>query len=421
VAVDCSGALYQSAAGARHSQPAQRRLWSPTMAHLERKMDIIDLLQSDEANLPFESNGDLEDFLRSKFDAYLQKVGDLSASEPTQAKLHNLLPDMRALADGVLSSLRDWLDAKPDLAFIALENGLAKLSAQLDILTSKPVDDAGSGPLYRVRVAELGARLTLADMFHIPFEKRDRVGSMRYSFPGLPCLYLGRSAFVCWEEMGRPNLHDLWISRYGIPGGASVRVLDFSHRPAQMAAGVGDRRANRVLVGIPDEMAAAYAALWPLIAACSVKRATQCQKLFVVEYVVPQLLLQWVLRQIRGGTPNHIDGIRYFSTHVQDHDVGIAGTNYVFPVQRRQKQGHCSVLGSKFHLTPPVNWQIAMAMGERPAYREYNKVSFEMTSGKKVEYMFTDFARFEAFADEIDLVAIPPTAQPHPAPPAPSD
>lgn len=47
---------------------------------------------------------------------------------------------------------------------------------------------------YRMRIREKNHKHFAAkDMFHIPFHLRGRVSSQRYSLPGYPCLYAGRS------------------------------------------------------------------------------------------------------------------------------------------------------------------------------------------------------------------------------------
>ena len=42
-------------------------------------------------------------------------------------------------------------------------------------------------------------------MFHIPFEKNYLIKNERFSISGFPSFYLGKSVYVCWEEMGRPD------------------------------------------------------------------------------------------------------------------------------------------------------------------------------------------------------------------------
>ena len=47
--------------------------------------------------------------------------------------------------------------------------------------------------------------IDLVEMFHIKYELRGKVQTQRCSFPGLPCLYLGCSSYVCWLELNRPQ------------------------------------------------------------------------------------------------------------------------------------------------------------------------------------------------------------------------
>lgn len=369
-------------------------------------MNLVDLLDSNAADLPFTGDTDFEQQLRDRFDAYFQEASRLSSSDARNAAFLAILPDSKHLADKVIESLGHWLDAAPDLALDALSTGLSRLNSQVDKLTSQDVGAANTGPMFRARVADLGARLGLAEMFHIPFNLRDRVTTQRYSFPGLPCLYLGRSLYVCWEELGRPDLHRLWVTKLKVAPTKTIRVLDFGHRPAFIAAGL-DQTYNGSGQGVSEAHATAYAALWPLIAGCSVKCNPSRQRSFVVEYVVPQLLLRWLVRRMHNGGANRLDGIRYFSTHIEDHNVGVAGMNYVFPAQTRSAAGFCPQLKAKFHMAPPANWQIATAGSQPPPYPSYNQVRFEFTPGWLEDYRFTVFSRVEGFLDGLQVQQVP--------------
>ncbi len=57
---------------------------------------------------------------------------------------------------------------------------------------------------FRARLNEAVFDYPAEEMLHIPFSKRSIVKSERFSIPGLPCLYLGNTSYVCWIEMGRP-------------------------------------------------------------------------------------------------------------------------------------------------------------------------------------------------------------------------
>ena len=55
--------------------------------------------------------------------------------------------------------------------------------------------------LYRMRISK--ETLSKEKMFHVPFNMREKVSSARFSIPGFPCLYLGTSLEVCWNEIKR--------------------------------------------------------------------------------------------------------------------------------------------------------------------------------------------------------------------------
>ena len=79
---------------------------------------------------------------------------------------------------------------------------------------------------------------------------------------------------------------------------------------------------------------------------------------FAAEYIIPQLLMQWVRNEIctnRNDDYDELVGIRYFScASVKASDMGF---NYVFPTSGNPKSAdlpYCSVLAKAFRLTNPV-------------------------------------------------------------------
>lgn len=57
---------------------------------------------------------------------------------------------------------------------------------------------------FRARLCDHVVEFPAEEMLHIPFKNRAIVKSERFSIPGLPCLYLGNTSYVCWIEMGCP-------------------------------------------------------------------------------------------------------------------------------------------------------------------------------------------------------------------------
>lgn len=65
---------------------------------------------------------------------------------------------------------------------------------------------------FRARLSDNIVEYPADQMAHIPFENRSIVKSERFSIPGLPCLYLGNTSYVCWMEMGCPADHRFNVS-----------------------------------------------------------------------------------------------------------------------------------------------------------------------------------------------------------------
>lgn len=57
---------------------------------------------------------------------------------------------------------------------------------------------------FRARLNEKVISYKADEMLHIPFDKRSLVQTERFSIPGLPCLYLGTTSYICWLEMDSP-------------------------------------------------------------------------------------------------------------------------------------------------------------------------------------------------------------------------
>jgi hypothetical protein len=99
-----------------------------------------------------------------------------------------------------------------------------------------------------------------------------------------------------------------------------------------------------------------YASCWPLIAACSVRREQRVGS-FAPEFVVPQLLLQWVAQE------NGFDGLRYFSVWTPTRGMHLFGhSNCVFPVKKVSFKGHCPELTKAFAFTAPISWEALTAV-----------------------------------------------------------
>ena len=99
----------------------------------------------------------------------------------------------------------------------------------------------------------------------------------------------------------------------------------------------------------------AYLLWYPLIAACSYIRVNKSDP-FAGEYIIPQLLMQWVRKELAKENKKYDEliGIRFFSC--ASNKASDMGFNYVFLTSGKQDRQlpFCRVLMKAFKLTKPV-------------------------------------------------------------------
>ena len=143
------------------------------------------------------------------------------------------------------------------------------------------------------------------DMKHIPTDKREFIGSNRYSSNGIPCLYLANSILTCWEELNRPSLDSFWVSRFWPV--KEIRVLNLSVTGYEIINAQQYIRTVSENKDAYDQVVVDFFSTWVLQSACSVAVRSKANRLFREEYLIPQLLMQNVKRF-------DANAIMYFST-----------------------------------------------------------------------------------------------------------
>lgn len=352
--------------------------------------NLNSFFESDEVTLPvggFEENNETFDtFMKRVFDRFIGLLRQLEDPDYPDivSTMRSSVARIEALCHTIISALKHYLNGFPSEAYKQIEESIL-LVHLVDLTTSlgggifpkTPKIIAGPPPLrqgddfiearlnppmYRIRENRTEAasgELLGKDIFHVPFEKRHLVSNERYSIAGLPCLYLGSSTWVCWDELGRPAFDEIFVSLFRMA--EEVVVLDFELPPinAWKAFRAGEQELDYVAKHkLPptqfskvfnQSFIESYIAAWPLIAACSVKTGYKNAS-FHPQYIVPQMLLQWVsMAQV-------VDGIRYFSTRTQR--AGFPYYNCAFPAREIRNEGRCAYLQQKFKLTDPIPWSI---------------------------------------------------------------
>lgn len=343
------------------------------------------------------NNKDYKAFIKELLSDYLKLLNSIDENQflieglKTPKTKKSVINIQRKFIDGLNETIDAYLNGQPADAYQAIDNTInyrtKKFSSLLNFLTF----DNGEN-FYRIRIKDENTAFTSEEMFHIPFEARGKVATQRYSIPGFPSLYLSKTLYVAWEELKRPNINAFQATR--LCSTDSIKLLNLT--PTNW----GDN--NQV------SDAYKYLMTWPLIACCSIKVKNH-NDYFKPEYIIPQLLLQWIRNK------KEIDGIMYYSTNINYNSLSKNGDlfNVVLPVKENKRTGYCSHLKKLFKMTNAVSWQLKeYAVGGQEFY--YGKDEFksldekipngiELISGRSYPYSYSILGNLEFYLDGMEL------------------
>jgi hypothetical protein len=368
-------------------------------------MDFADILFHTVTDLPVKRSSDKP--FRKHLKELLETFAEMVEDSSDFSKLKQLggsttefsKSDFRLLINGIYKTIDRYYEGNPASAYQTLDETLnfSKVGEMLwkDGILALNTD------LFRIRRKSGNYPLEKCDLFHIPFEHRGRVRTQRYSIPGLPSLYLSNSIYVAWEELLRPDINEIQAIR--LQNRKKLRFLDLS------TDDYNHRSLEGVLEYKPKEIIRKIFT-WPIIAACSIKVA-EPDASFKPEYIIPQLLLQWI-------TKMDLDGIKYSSTHIQAAQRRHTGVfyNLVLPVKSLElEQGYCPILASLFSCTQVLPMQLRQFatttgsfVGQETISANVNKdiFSLELIAGKEESYRNTSFGGLEHSLKGLNLEPI---------------
>jgi hypothetical protein len=370
-------------------------------------MNAVEFFRSDEVSLPLtRKENDFEKYLAGVFDRYVAHVKGMTAGDQITDAIQKNANTIESSCTLVNEAVQQYLRGLPHKAYAKLTEAIKFLRPRhFDHMLNPGLGDAGLfKELYRIRIEKDGKGWSWEkkDLFHVPFEGRHKVSRQRYSIPGLPCLYLGGTLYISWEEMDRPAFHSTYVARFEVAEDQQLNMLTYSH-PIYAAQYISDNPSAVTMQEIFSAIVA-QGVCWPIIAACSVKRKHEDAP-FIAEYVVPQLLLQWVTEEAA------FDGIAYFSVK-RDRYFGLPGScdNYVFPTKIFAAEGHCSHLGKKFVMTEPQAWQLLertpVKAGPLAACRNAEQPIEVLKGQTKQLYRTTPFGQLEGKLLQLPVSAL---------------
>ena len=273
----------------------------------------------------------------------------------------------------IIDSVELYLYGFPAKAYSVLKELMEFLMKQPLQLYGKSIDEGLSKEyndpldLYRIVGVSDNKKYDRTRVFHTPYNLRSKVSTSRYSIAGYPSLYLGTSIDLCREEV-RLNPYDKFeiaslfkLDRECYNSGVDINVIELALKPQDFFNSENNEMNNTQLSKRrfsadfleSIRVKSAYVLWYPLIAACSFIRVNKSDP-FAVEYITPQLLMQWVRNEMDRDSFDKLIGVRYFSC--ASERASDLGFNYVFPTSGEQSPlfPFCELLNKAVKLTEPV-------------------------------------------------------------------
>ncbi len=355
-------------------------------------MKLIELFSNKVFELPLKKETtSIGTLLKNKFNIYLDLLEKLDKRDKYTNNIRDHIGDIHNLCKKLLLAHKSYLQGSPYKAYEHFSNGISTLEAFLLFSIQERVKYPDSYSLFRVRESK-EKYLSKTDIFHIPFEHRYKVSNQRYSINGFPCLYLGTSIYVCWEELNRPNFGELYVSKFRLLT-KLPKILDLTFSAQESQNFLNKFQKDNdfhewKLNGIVDKII-----LFPLIMSCSIINREN-NRVFKEEYIIPQLLLEWVRNK------NVINGIEYFSLSLPEYNLDQRlYRNYVFPAKQQKVTGQCNFLSNIFELTNPISWDFAKTLDAR-AKLANSSTNFDFNIlNQKRSYIHTEFSELEKIID----------------------
>lgn len=309
-------------------------------------MKMYDLLGSETLKLPYDSGTEgAKEILEKKFTDFKTELDHFYKKNPSIG-MKSTRKNVTKSMNSILDAIDNYLSGDITNACEIFNKTAEKMKPSI-IKMSRFYRKYMFYTYYRARVRSKDTEIfdKKEEFFHIAFESRYLVKNQRYSISGFPCLYLGATPYVCYEELGRPKEEDMYFVKMEIP--RNYRLATIGLLPYEFQAHLRKQNATG-----NQKIIREYLKMLPLIMACSIQvPAARKEGTFKEEYIIPQLFTQWLVTSGR-----NFDGILYFSTAAPTHSRknDRLYQNLVIPVKETAHKGYCRKLSKEIRLTSPV-------------------------------------------------------------------
>lgn len=325
--------------------------------------DFLELMDNPQLHLPMRWDGkNFETALFDVLDTYISELRSYYESAQESENHYGIsvdIPKISSICSEIKSCVQEYHNGFPARAFLILSQIMSSLiQTPLDMYHKNGTPEMMREDelrLYRIRKVDCGITYSREDIFHVPVSARSMISTCRYSIAGYPSLYLTTSLKLGLEESTESRKKSI-AARFKLKRDQQkidIQVLELGIKPQDFL----EQRRPDIENGriIPhsklrsQQVRENYLKWYPIIAACSFIRANRSAP-FASEYIIPQLLMQWIRTQSKR---DRLMGIRYFScASIRASEMGY---DYVFPVNNCDYKGNfCTVLRDAFVLTKPV-------------------------------------------------------------------
>lgn len=255
---------------------------------------------------------------------------------------------------------------------------------------------------FRARLDAPEDGFSAKDMRHIPFTKRTKGSTERFSMPGFPCFYLGNTSYDCWLEMGMPADNRFHVSPVRLDG--TQRVFNLAVSAYDIvdtnSDGTGIKYAQ-IKTGAEDLILFIHRIMLMIAASYRIREK---DRNFKSEYIIPQLIMLSCKNQ-------GLDGIVSYTVKVSNEVFSrVCGINVTlfakYPGNRFDSTAEYSDIfdhiemddAFSFSMFKQINQMEPLDMfrlkvEDSPLIKSINYGSFE----KQFDYRETEFYDFDKF------------------------
>lgn len=392
-------------------------------------MNIEDLLKSLE--LPkkyYDSNFDISEKYAEEAKIFIEGIGNIDGAEfadkdkqeQIQEKFKLLIPIAEENVCRILDVFKYYEGSDPKRAqeeFDAMMDSLASVIFISTIDDWNSVDTSKGKMLtsfrmtrgtkfYRVRgVKEKSDDIenNPDELFHIPLSKKALTNNERFSLAGFPSLYLATMLPLAWQESGYPQKY--YYSEYQYLNNASAeRKMEDE---LQILALYSPREIFNWGISIKHndfqlwlDIIYRCMMMYPLVMACSFVNHSG-KGTYKQEYVIPQMLMQWVQRN-----NETVQGISYFTcVDISMMPSEYCAYNIVIPALKPyDAKKYSQRLRDEFIWTVPQYFEIPLFNVEDN--KDDRKLIYEFINKIRNFYKMGLPDSFRSYLDDIERVCV---------------